>query len=41
MSGIDSENSKDLLEYVKSRSLSSCNSVKTTDFSTQLFPTQN
>jgi hypothetical protein len=33
--------SKDLLEYIQSRSLSSCNSIKTFDFwpSTQVFPT--
>jgi hypothetical protein len=28
------KNSKDLLEYIQSRSLSSCNSIKTFDFST-------
>jgi hypothetical protein len=28
------KNSKDLLEYIQSRSLSSCNSIKTIDFST-------
>jgi len=28
------KNSKDLLEYIKSRSLSSCNNIKTCDFST-------
>jgi endonuclease III-like uncharacterized protein len=28
------KNSKDLLEYLQSRSLSSCNSIKTFDFST-------
>jgi hypothetical protein len=28
------KNSKDLLEYIQSRSLSSCNSIKTVDFST-------
>ena len=27
-------NSKDLLEYIQSRSLSSCNNIKTFDFST-------
>ena len=37
------KNSKDLLEYIQPRSLFSCNSYKTFDFSipTQLFPTQN
>ena len=28
------KNSKDLLEYIQSRSLSSCNSIKTVDFYT-------
>ena len=28
------KNSKDMLEYIESRSLSSCNSIKTFDFST-------
>ena len=28
------KNSKDLLEYIQSRSLASCNSIKTFDFST-------
>ena len=28
------KNSKDMLEYIQSRSLSSCNSIKTFDFST-------
>jgi hypothetical protein len=32
------KNSKDLLQYIQSRSLSSCNSIKTFDFST-LYPT--
>ena len=31
---MDSEKSKDLLEYIQSISLSSCNSIKTFDFST-------
>ena len=37
------KNSKDLLKYIQPKSLSSCNSYKTFDFSipTQLFPTQN
>ena len=34
------KNSKDLLEYIQSRSLSSCNSIKTFDFST-LYTTLN
>ena len=35
------KNSNDLLEYIQSRSLSFCNSIKTFDYSnpTQLFPT--
>ena len=33
------KNSKDLLQYIQSRSLSSCNSIKTFDFSTQPFTT--
>ena len=33
------KNSKDLLEYIQSRSLSSCNSIKTFDFSTSLYTT--
>ena len=31
---MDSEELEDLLEYIQSRSLSSCNSIKTFDFST-------
>jgi hypothetical protein len=31
---VDSEELEDLLEYIQSRSLSSCNSIKTFDFST-------
>ena len=33
-SGVNLMNSKDLLEYIQYRSLSSCNSIKTFDFST-------
>ena len=33
-SDVDSENFEDLSEYIQSRSLSSCNSIKTFDFST-------
>lgn len=36
-SDVDSENSEDLFEYIQSRSLSLCYSIKTLDFSTQLF----
>jgi hypothetical protein len=33
------KNSKDLLEYIQSRSVSSCNTIKTFDFFAQLFLT--